>query len=474
MSGAAVECYSGHTYAQEPRFVVWQGQRHLVTQVNERWRTPDGPAFNVQTESGLAFKLRYSENQDLWTIATVPSTNRPVAKNTRRSQDKMRSFVARTTENVPPSGIRRFFDIAATMDDVISLGIGEPDFDTPPAIVQAGIASLSHGHTHYTSNSGIKELRVALSDHLEGLYGLRYDPESELLITVGVSEALYLALTAAVDHGDEVIVPEPCFVSYNPEVVFAGGVPVNAATRVEHDFQLLAPEVEALIGEKTKALLLGYPNNPTGAVMSRERLLDIAGLAEKHDLLVISDEIYDRLVYGVEHTCFASLPGMRNRTILLGGFSKAYAMTGWRIGYAAAPPDILGAMHKVHQYTIMSAPTTAQHAALAALQHGEEAVQEMRARYDRRRRLIVDGLNSIGLTCFEPRGAFYAFPSIEVTGMSDEEFSERLIMEEKVACVPGSAFGTCGAGHVRCSYATAYVQIEEALERMARFAQRHG
>jgi aminotransferase len=232
--------------------------------------------------------------------------------------------------------------------------------------------------------------------------------------------------------------------------------------------------VEEAITAKTKGLLLGYPNNPTGAVMTRERLLEISDLADKHDLLVISDEIYDRLVYGMEHTCFASLPGMRQRTILLGGFSKAYAMTGWRIGYAAAPADLLGAMRKVHQYTIMSAPTTAQFGALEALKHGEDAVQEMRARYDRRRRLIVDGLNNIGLTCFEPRGAFYAFPSIAATGMTDEEFSQRLLAEEKVACVPGSAFGTCGAGHVRCSYATAYEKIEQALERMARFAQRHG
>jgi aminotransferase len=375
---------------------------------------------------------------------------------------------------VPPSGIRRFFDIAATMDDVISLGIGEPDFDTPPAIVRAGLASLEAGETHYTSNSGIVALREALADHLEQLYGVRYDPESELLITVGVSEALYLALAATVEHGDEVLVPEPCFVSYNPEVIFSGGQPVNVCTSAENDFQLLAWQVEEAITERTKALLLGYPNNPTGAVMSRERLLDVARLAEKHDLLVISDEIYDRLVYGVEHTCFAALPNMRQRTILLGGFSKAYAMTGWRIGYAAAPAEILGAMRKVHQYTIMSAPTTAQYAALEALHHGEESVQEMRARYDRRRRLIVEGLNNIGLTCFEPKGAFYAFPSIAATGMSDDEFSERLLMEEKVACVPGSAFGACGAGHVRCSYATAYDQIEEALARMARFAQRHG
>ena len=386
----------------------------------------------------------------------------------------MRQFVARKIERVPPSGIRRFFDIAATMDDVISLGIGEPDFDTPPAVVNAGILSLKEGETHYTSNSGISALRVALSDHLERLYGVRYDPETELLVTVGVSEALYLALAATLDHAEEVIVPEPCFVSYNAEVIFAGGVPVNVSTSAENDFQVLSSQIEEVITDRTKTLLLGYPNNPTGAVMSRERLMDVAELAKKHDLLVISDEIYDRLVYGVEHTCFAALPGMQQRTILLGGFSKSYAMTGWRIGYAAAPAEILAAMRKVHQYTIMSAPTIAQYAALEAIEHGEEAVQEMRARYDRRRRLIVDGLNSIGLTCFEPKGAFYAFPSIEVTGMDDEEFSERLLHEERVACVPGSAFGACGAGHIRCSYATAYNQIEQALERLARFAQRHG
>jgi len=386
----------------------------------------------------------------------------------------MREFVAKKILAVPPSGIRRFFDIAATMEDVISLGIGEPDFTTPPAIVRAGIASLEAGETHYTSNSGIAELRVALADHLERLYGLRYDPDKELLVTVGVSEALYLAFAATIDHGDEVIVPQPCFVAYNPEVVLAGGIPVNVCTRAKDEFQVFAPDVEEALSPRTKAILLGYPNNPTGAVMTRDRLLDIAHLAEVHDLLVISDEIYDRLVYGVEHTCFATLPGMRERTILLGGFSKAYAMTGWRIGYAAAPAEILGAMRKVHQYTIMSAPTTAQFAALEALRSGEEAVQEMRARYDRRRRLIVDGLNSIGLTCFEPKGAFYAFPSIAATGMTDEAFSERLIREERVACVPGTAFGACGAGHVRCSYATSYEKIEQALERMARFARRHG
>jgi aminotransferase len=386
----------------------------------------------------------------------------------------MSDFVANKIQALKPSGIRRFFDIAATMDDVISLGIGEPDFDTPVSIVRAGLDSLEAGQTHYTSNSGILELREALSDHLADLYGVRYDPETELLITVGVSEALYLALASTVDHGDEVIVPEPCFVSYNPEVVLAGGVPVNARTSVENGFQAEASMIAEGVTPNTKALLIGYPNNPTGAIMSRERLVEIGDLAEAHDLLVISDEIYDRLVYGADHVCFAALPGMQKRTILLGGFSKAYAMTGWRIGYAAAPAPLLAAMRKVHQYTIMSAPTTAQYAALEALRHGEDAVQEMRARYDRRRRLIVDGLNNIGLPCFEPRGAFYAFPSIAATGMSDEEFSERLLLEEKVACVPGSAFGTCGAGHVRCSYATAYGQIEEALERMARFARRHG
>jgi aminotransferase len=386
----------------------------------------------------------------------------------------MRSFVARRVAAVPPSGIRRFFDIAATMEDVISLGIGEPDFVTPQRIIQAGIRSLEEGHTHYTSNSGILELREALAAHLERLYGVRYDPEQELLITVGVSEALYLALTAILDPGDEVIVPQPCFVAYEPEVLFAGGTPVILPLRVEDAFQIRAEALEPLITPRTKALLIGYPNNPTGAVMPREGLLRVAEIAQKHDLLVISDEIYDRLVYGVEHTCFASLPGMRERTILLGGFSKSYAMTGWRIGYAAAPAEVMAAMRKVHQYTIMSAPTTAQIAALEALRHGEEEVERMRQEYDRRRRLIVGGLNAIGLPCFEPRGAFYAFPSIAASGMTSEEFSLRLLEEEKVAVVPGSAFGAGGEGFVRCSYATAYEKIEEALERMARFAQRHG
>ncbi len=360
------------------------------------------------------------------------------------------------------------------MKDVISLGIGEPDFVTPEPILRAGIASLERGETGYTSNSGTFELRRALSHKLAALYGVDYHPESELLITVGVSEALYLALTAIIDPGDEVIIPQPCFVSYAPEVVFAGGTPVPIPTFVENDFQVTAQEIAAHITPRTKALLIGYPNNPTGAVMRRERLIEIAQLAEQHDLAVISDEIYDRLVYGTAHVCFASLPGMKARTLLLGGFSKDYAMTGWRIGYLAAPKELLEAARKVHQYTIMSAPTTGQHAALVALEQGEEHVQRMVEEYDRRRRLIVDGLNALGLDCFEPRGAFYAFPSVRKSGMDDNTFAERLLHEEQVAVVPGSAFGLGGAGYVRMAYATAYEKIEQALERLHRFMQRHG
>jgi aminotransferase len=386
----------------------------------------------------------------------------------------MRNVISQRVASVPPSGIRRFFDIAATMDDVISLGIGEPDFITPAPILNAGISSLQRGETHYTSNSGILELRQAIAAHTERLYGVRYDPGTEVLVTVGVSEALYLAMTAVLDPGDEVVVPQPCFVAYTAEVSFAGGTPVIVDTLVEDDFQVTGAQIEAAITPRTKALLIGYPNNPTGAVMSRERLMEIAQVAEKHDLLVISDEIYDRLVYGVPHICFASLPGMRERTILLQGFSKDYAMTGWRLGYTAAPAEILAAMRKVHQYTLMSAPTTAQVAGLVALTEGEKYVEEMLSEYDRRRRLIVDGLNSLGLSCFEPRGAFYAFPSIKATGMDEETFAEKLLSEEKVAVVPGSAFGRAGAGFARCCYATAYEKIEEALRRMGRFMQRYG
>jgi len=375
---------------------------------------------------------------------------------------------------VPSSGIRRFFDIIAAMEDVISLGVGEPDFVTPDQIRRAGIRSLERGETHYSSNSGMLELREELAKQLAKRYEVEYDPETEILITVGVSEALHISLLALVDPGDEVIVPEPCFVSYKPGIIFAGGVPAVLETRCEDGFQIAPQAMEAAITPRTKGLLIGYPNNPTGAVMPRELLIEMAKIAEEHGLVVFSDEIYDRLVYGIEHTCFASLPGMRDRTVLLGGFSKAYAMTGWRIGYVAGNDEVIGAVRKLHQYAIMCAPTTAQVAAIEALRNGEEAVQVMVQEYDKRRRVIVKGLNDLGLSCFEPQGAFYAFPSIARTGLSSDEFSERLLFEEKVAVVPGSAFGECGEGFVRCSYATSLPDVEEALRRMERFVHRYG
>lgn len=386
----------------------------------------------------------------------------------------MRNFISHRVAQTPPSGIRKFFDIAATMKDVISLGIGEPDFVTPAPMLEAGIASLRRGETAYTSNSGTAELRQALSQHLNKLYKVSYSPDNEIIITVGVSEALYLAMTAVLDPGDEVIIPEPCFVAYAPEVTFAGGVPITVPTYVQDQFQVTAVTIAKAITSKTKAILLGYPNNPTGAVMTSQVLQEITALAEERDLLIISDEIYDRLVYGIEHICVPSLPGMRDRTILLGGFSKDYAMTGWRIGYVCANPDLLAAMRKVHQYTIMSAPTTAQAAALVALQEGEQYVLDMRQEYDRRRKLIVAGFNTLGLDCFEPRGAFYAFPSIVRSGMTSDEFATRLLQEQEVALIPGEAFGASGQGFVRAAYAQSYEKIEEALNRIETFMRKHG
>ena len=382
--------------------------------------------------------------------------------------------LAQRVRDVPPSGIRRFFDILATMDDVISLGVGEPDFDTPERIVAAGVRSLHNGRTHYTSNYGTIELRRALAAHLEGRYGVAYDPATELLVTVGASEAVDLALRATCDPGDEVILHEPSYVAYAPAVTFAGGVVHHVATRLEDDFALDPAAVEAAITPRTKALFLGYPCNPTGAVLPDEVQAELAAIAERHDLLVYSDEIYDRLAYGTyRHRMFSALPGMRERTIVMGGFSKAYAMTGWRVGWLAAPAAILEGIVKVHQYGIMSAPTTAQDAALEALLHGEADVERMRAEYDRRRRLVVDGLNAIGLPTFEPRGAFYAFPKVSsATGLTSDEFTERLLVEERVAVVPGSAFGPSGEGHVRACYATSYEQLEEALSRIGRFVDR--
>ena len=373
-----------------------------------------------------------------------------------------------------PSGIRKFFDIVATMKDVISLGIGEPDFVTPPPIVEAGLRALQAGETHYTSNAGLMELRQAVAAYLLASYGVTYDPLIEIVISVGVSEALYLSMTALLDPGDEVIIPTPCFVAYQAEVALAGGTPVELPTCVEDGFQVKADALRAAITSRTKALLIGYPNNPTGAVASRQNLLAVAQVAEEFDLMVISDELYDQLVYGVPHVCFASLPSMQARTILLGGFSKNYAMTGWRVGFAAAPAGILQGLLRVHQYTIMSAPTMSQLAALEALVNGSPYVEEMRQEYDRRRRLIVSGLNELGLPTFEPGGAFYAFPDIRSSGLDEDAFAQTLLSEEKVAVVPGTAFGAGGEGYVRCSYATAYEKIEEALSRIDRFMRRHG
>ena len=386
---------------------------------------------------------------------------------------RKRDLISKRVMDIPPSGIRRFFDIIASMDGVISLGVGEPDFVTPWHIREAGIYSIEKGYTSYTSNYGLLELREEIARYLKVRHNLDYDPERELLVTVGVSEGVDLALRAILNPGDEVVIPDPSYVSYTSCTVLAGGVSVPVPTVIENDFKVKAQDIDKRINPRTKAILLGYPNNPTGAVMDREELLKVAEVAQRHSLVVISDEVYERLVYGVEHTCFASLPGMRERTILLGGFSKAYAMTGWRLGYAAATEEIIEAMMKIHQYTIMCAPTMAQMAAIKALKEGEDQVQEMVADYDQRRRVMVKGLNDIGLTCFEPRGAFYAFPSIKSTGLSSDEFAERLLLEERVAVVPGPTFGQCGEGYVRCCYATSMAEIEEALERMGNFVKRH-
>ncbi len=383
--------------------------------------------------------------------------------------------LSKRVAGLKPSGIRKFFDIAATMKDVISLGIGEPDFTTPKPILEAGIRSLQNGETHYTSNWGKMELRQAISDHLHQLYGVKYDPTNEIIATVGVSEALYLTFTAILDPGDEVIIPTPCFVSYQAEVILAGGVPVEIPARVENQFMVDPDDIRKALTPRTKAIFIGYPSNPTGAVAARDILLEVARIAEEHDLLVVSDEIYDRLVYDFQHVCFPSLgESIRRRTILLGGFSKDYAMTGWRIGYACGPADIIQGLVRVHQYTIMSAPTTAQDAALEALKSGEPHVREMLDEYNRRRKLLVAGLNRLGLSTFEPRGAFYAFPNIRASGMDDETFAEKLLREEGVAVVPGNAFGPGGDGFVRACYATAYEKIEEALHRMERFMTRYG
>ena len=381
-------------------------------------------------------------------------------------------FIADRIYKVKPSGIRRFFGIASKMPDVISLGIGEPDFVTPEPISRRAFESVARGITNYTANSGLLELRERLAAHLENLYAVSYEAEGEMIITVGVSEALRCVFAAICNAGDEIIVPTPCFVAYEPEILFADGVPVTVECRAENNFEITAEEIEPLITPRTKAIFIGFPNNPTGAVLSRENALKIAALAEKYDLLIISDEIYDRLVYGAEHVCFAALPQMKKRTVLLGGFSKDYAMTGWRVGYVCADAELMEAFAKIHQYDVMSAPTISQFAALAALEIGEPFVQTMLGEYDKRRRLIVSALNEMGLKCSAPKGAFYAFPSIAKTGLDDETFAQRLITEEKVAVVPGSAFGAGGENHVRIAYCKSYAQIETALERIGKFVGR--
>jgi aminotransferase len=386
----------------------------------------------------------------------------------------MRNFVSDSTNRLKPSGIRRYFDIAETMENVVTLGIGEPNFVTPRHIMNRGIESLNQGHTAYTSNAGLMELRRAITGYIQRLYGLDYDPCTQVLVTVGVSEALWLAMKAILNPGEEVLVAQPSFVANAAAVEMAGGVPVMVDAYVENDFQVAGDDLEAAITPRTKAILISYPNNPTGAILTRERLLEIARIAEKYDLLVISDEIYERLVYGVEHINFATLPGMYDRTILLSGTSKSFAMTGWRIGYVTAPQPLMDAMKKLHQYLIMSAPTMGQNAAIAALNDGESDVLDMVSAYDHRRRMLVDGFNAMGLTCFEPRGAFYTFPSVAVTGMTDEDFCEQLLQEEQVAVIPGSAFGRSGEGFVRASYTNSDENIETALERMYRFMRRHG
>jgi len=384
-----------------------------------------------------------------------------------------RSFVKKSMREMPASGIRKFFDMASAMKGVISLGVGEPDFVTPWHIIEASVYSLEKGYTNYTSNCGLPELRQEICAYLNRKFNQEYDYSREIIVTVGASEAIDLALRSVLEPGDEVIIPEPCFVSYKPCAIMAGGVPKTVVTREEDHFKLMPGDLEKAITAKSKVLLMCYPSNPTGAVMTREELLAVARIAEKYDLLVISDEIYSELSYEGEHFSFASLPGMKDRTVLVNGFSKSYAMTGWRIGYAAAPEEIMSAMTKIHQYTIMCAPVMGQMAAIEALKNGDEEVTRMIDQYDQRRHLIVNGLNQLGLPCFEPKGAFYVFPSVKSTFLTSQMFCERLLNEEKVAVVPGDAFGECGEGYIRCSYAASIEDITEALNRIEKFVKRH-
>ncbi len=378
-------------------------------------------------------------------------------------------FLNNRIKNTKPSGIRKFFDIANEMDNVISLSIGEPDFHTPWHIREQGIKSLEMGKTWYTPNRGLSQLRVEICSYFERRFGVTYNPDTDTLVTVGGSEAIDGALRCLVEEGDEVLIPQPSFVCYEPLTVMAGAAPVIIETKAENDFRLTPEEIEEKVTDKTKLLILPYPNNPTGASMSKEDYEAIAPVIEKHNLIVLSDEIYAELSYGMKPTSFASVKGMKERTVIVSGFSKAYAMTGWRLGYALGPKQIISQMTKLHQYAIMSAPTTAQYAAIEALQNGDFDIEEMREQYDMRRRLIVDSFNEMGLTCFEPKGAFYVFPCIKSTGLSSEEFASKLLMSKHVAVVPGSAFGESGEGFVRVSYSYSVQHIKEALDRIRAF-----
>src|SRR5882672_11674 len=370
-------------------------------------------------------------------------------------------------ERIPASGIRRFFDLIAGVEGAISLGVGEPDFVTPERFREAAIRSIKDGKTKYTSNYGIRPLRDAISEHTQKLRGVRYDPEREILVTVGVSEAVDLALRATLNDGDEVVIADPSYVAYVPGIVRAGGVAVPVPTEEQHDFRLRPEDVERAITPRTRAILLGFPSNPTGAVLTEDDLKGIARLAEEHDLLIYADEIYDRLVYGVTHRSIIEFPGMRERTVYLAGFSKSYAMTRWRGGYACAPAEVIEQMMKIHQYTVMCVPTAAQYAALEALKNGEGEVQRMVGEYDTRRQYMWRRFNEMGLHCFEPRGAFYCFPNITSTAMPDDDaFCEQLLKREKVVVVPGSAFGERGRGHFRACYAASMAQIAEACDRI--------
>lgn len=384
----------------------------------------------------------------------------------------MRDALSSKVKQIKPSGIRKFFDIVNEMDDAISLGVGEPDFDTPWHIREEGIYSLEKGRTFYTSNAGLNDLKIEISKYLDRRFDLKYDPSGEIMVTVGGSEAIDGALRAMLDEGDEVILPQPSYVSYKPCIVLADGVPVIVELKEENDFKLTREQLEEAVTDRTKILIMPFPNNPTGAIMTREELQPIVDFVIEHDLFVISDEIYSELTYSGTHASIGAFPGMKERTIVINGFSKSYAMTGWRLGYACGPKNILDQILKIHQFAIMCAPTTSQYAAIEALRHGDEDVEKMRNEYDRRRRFLLNAFDEMGIECFEPFGAFYMFPSIKKFGMSSDEFATRLLKEEKIAVVPGTAFGDCGEGFLRISYAYSIADLKAALERIEKFIEK--